>query len=113
MGTLNWPIPACHEFAPICLNTSPKASWYEIYTWRLFMTTDFVTGIDERMWTEKEAAYLLHVSPNTLWLWRKQKKITFFRLANGTIRYRKSDIEMFLRVGACLAEEKMGIGDDN
>ncbi|MDR1242218.1 MAG: helix-turn-helix domain-containing protein [Deltaproteobacteria bacterium] len=77
------------------------------------MTEDLVTSIDERMWTEKEAAYLLHISPNTLWLWRKQKKITFFRLANGTIRYRKSDLEMFLRAGACLADKGREDGNDN
>lgn len=66
------------------------------------MTTDFLNSIDERMWTEKEAAYLLHVSPNTMWLWRKQKKVTFFRLPNGTIRYRKCDLEALLKDGACL-----------
>jgi hypothetical protein len=101
------------QFLEVPLNTSPKASGYEIHTWRLFMTTDLVASIDERMWTEKEAAYLLHVSTNTMWLWRKQKKITFFRLANGTIRYRKSDLEIFLRAGACHAEGKAGDGDDS
>lgn len=65
------------------------------------MTTELVESIGERMWTEKEAAYLLHVSPNTMWLWRKQNKVTFFRLANGTIRYRKGDLESFLQAALC------------
>lgn len=72
------------------------------------MNTGLVESIDERMWTEKEAAYLLHVSPNTMWLWRKQKKVTFFRLANGSIRYRKQDLEDFLRAGVCPAGEQEG-----
>mgnify|MGYP003268615126 FL=1 len=63
------------------------------------MTTQFVPGSEERMWTEKEAANFLHVSPQTLWLWCKQKKISFFRLGNGTIRYRKQDLEDLLNAG--------------
>ncbi|CAK7009693.1 MAG: hypothetical protein DELT_00396 [Desulfovibrio sp.] len=76
------------------------------------MTTDFVESVGERMWTEKEAACLLHVSPNTMWLWRKQEKITFFRLANKMIRYRKSDLDDFLRAGICQAGEQE-CGDEN
>lgn len=75
------------------------------------MSTNFVPGDDERLWTEKEAAHFLHVSPQTLWLWRKQKKITFFRLGNGTIRYRKDDLEAFLGAGQCLV--KAGEGEIN
>lgn len=72
------------------------------------MTTDLVTSLEERMWTEKEAAYLLHVSPNTMWLWRKQKKITFFRLPNGTIRYRKQDLEKLLQDALCHSGSQAG-----
>lgn len=72
------------------------------------MITDLVESIGERMWTEREAAYLLHVSPNTMWLWRKQKKVAFFRLANGSIRYRKQDLEDFLRAGVCRASDTSG-----
>jgi len=68
------------------------------------MTADLVSSIEERMWTEKEAAYLLHVSPVTLTYWRKLKKVTFFRLPNGTIRYRKCDLETLLNKSVCYTE---------
>jgi len=71
------------------------------------MAKDLVTAIEERMWTEKEAAYLLHVSPATLTHWRKQKKITYFRLPNGTIRYRKFDLDILLFAGLCELEGKV------
>jgi len=71
------------------------------------MAKDLVTTIEERMWTEKEAAYLLHVSPVTLTHWRKQKKITYFRLPNGTIRYRKLDLDTLLLAGFCGLERRM------
>ena len=76
------------------------------------MTTELVESIGERMWSEKEAAYLLHVSPNTMWLWRKQNKVTFFRLANGTIRYRKQDLEDFLRAGVCPTGDQEGSNEN-
>ena len=81
------------------------------------MTTGLVESIGERMWTEREAAFLLHVSPNTMWLWRKQKKVTYFRLANGTIRYRKRDLDKLLNDGLCAVEDetptlKMGEGGE-
>lgn len=69
------------------------------------MTVDIVSTIEERMWTEKEAAYLLHVSPVTLTYWRKLKKVTFFRLPNGTIRYRKNDLNNLLKDSLRVAEQ--------
>ena len=60
------------------------------------MRTDLMSGIGDRMLTEKEAAYLLHISPHTLWMLRKNGRITFFQFPNGQIRYRRQDIENFL-----------------
>lgn len=67
------------------------------------MSEDLVSGIDERLWTEKEVAHLLHVSVHTLWVWRRQKKITFIKLPNGLIRYRKRDLEKLLNGSMCQA----------
>lgn len=63
------------------------------------MNEDLVSGIDERLWTEKEVAHLLHVSTHTMWVWRRQKKVTFIKLPNGLIRYRKRDLEGLLSEG--------------
>lgn len=69
------------------------------------MSEDLVSGIDERLWTEKEVAHLLHVSVHTLWVWRRQKKVTYFRLPNGLIRYRRSDLEGLLIESLCRGDE--------
>lgn len=74
------------------------------------MREDLVSGIDERLWTEKEVAHLLHVSIHTMWVWRRQKKVTFIRLPNGLIRYRRWDLEELLNGGMCQAFGS--IGDD-
>lgn len=70
-----------------------------------FMSTDLVSGLDERMWTEKEVAHLLHVGVKTMWIWRRDKLVTFVRLPNGRIRYRRQDLENLLGAGLCLSKE--------
>jgi predicted site-specific integrase-resolvase len=69
------------------------------------MSADLVSGIEERMWTEKEVARLLHIGVKTLWAWRRDKLVTFVRLPGGSIRYRRQDIEELLGTGLCLSNK--------
>ncbi len=69
------------------------------------MSMDLMPDSNERMWTEKEVAHLLHVSVHTVWVWRRHRRITFYRFPNGQIRYRKQDIESFLGVSLRLSNK--------
>ncbi len=79
------------------------------------MTTDLLSSIGDRMLTGKEAAYLLHISVHTLWVLRRDRRITFFRFPNGQLRYRRQDIENFLGASMRLSAEVnkgiQGIGE--
>jgi hypothetical protein len=72
------------------------------------MSTDLMPDSDERMWTEKEVAHLLHVSVHTVWALRRDRRITFFRFPNGQIRYRRRDIENFLDASLRLSAKVEG-----
>ncbi len=72
------------------------------------MNTDLLSSIGDRMWTEKEAAYLLGVSLHTLWRWRREKRITFFLLPCDQVRYRRQDLENLLAVSLRPRDEAKG-----
>lgn len=57
------------------------------------MTIELAPG--ERLLTEIEAAEILHISPKTLFNWRKKRLLPFHRLG-GAIRFRTEDLEAFL-----------------
>jgi excisionase family DNA binding protein len=48
-----------------------------------------------RVWRFKEAAEYLGITPNTIRVWCSQKKVPFIKI-NGSIRFRRSDLDEFL-----------------
>lgn len=58
--------------------------------------------------TNNEAAELLRIKPNTLQKWRSKEKGPPFHKIEGVIRYKKSDIDSYLRERRTVPE-----GDDD
>lgn len=52
---------------------------------------------NEKFLNEREACKFFDVSRATLVRWRSLKKIKFFKLPSGAVRYRMSDLEASIR----------------
>ena len=52
--------------------------------------------MEDKLYTEQEAAEILRVSPKTLQKRRFDKKPPVYVNLNGTIRYRAADIEKYI-----------------
>jgi len=54
----------------------------------------------ERMLTEKQVAAMLNINPATLNNWRQQGKGPKYVKVGGSIRYRYTDVELYLEKNA-------------
>ena len=55
--------------------------------------------MDQQFLTPKEVSRLLKVHPSTPYKWVKRNAIPFFRIGEKCLRFRKSDIELFIGDG--------------
>jgi hypothetical protein len=49
--------------------------------------------LEDRYWTEQEAAHYLQQQPRTLRLWRTTKGLPFRRVSAKAVRYRRADLD--------------------
>ena len=62
------------------------------------MTT---ASIDEKLITEKQAAFLLNKNPKTLYRWRTAGIApTYIKLPTGSILYRLADLQRYIKDAA-------------
>jgi excisionase family DNA binding protein len=55
--------------------------------------------LETRVLTPKEVSRLLNIHPSTPYKWAKRNAIPFFRIGEKCLRFRKSDIELFIGKG--------------
>ena len=58
-----------------------------------------MTTLEQEYLTATEVSKLLKLHPSTLYKWAKRNKLSFFRLGDKSLRFRKSDIESFIAEG--------------
>jgi excisionase family DNA binding protein len=61
---------------------------------------------ESAMWNLKETAAVLGVHPNTVKEWSSQRRLPFYRFSTrGDRRFRREDIEFFIGLHRCEAQE--------
>jgi excisionase family DNA binding protein len=55
--------------------------------------------LEEEFISPKEISRLLKIHPSTIYKWVKRNAIPFFRVGEKCVRFRKSDIELFIGEG--------------
>jgi len=81
-----------HEEAVVKYRAEEDQHWRRLERYRRELVT-----LNERLLTEPEAAELMGVSCRSLRRWRAGRKIRCLVLGGKTVRYRRKDVEEFLR----------------
>jgi excisionase family DNA binding protein len=55
--------------------------------------------LEQEFLTAKEVSRLLKIHPSTPYKWVKRNALPFFRIGEKSLRFRKSDVELFIDKG--------------